>query len=97
MSFSSSPLEIPLLFLVDPWNFHNFSGLGTYELLSSEKRVQKVPKLRAKRQAYLLIDKIVENGIKFLAKALLRLTAVWRKVSIFDYSLIIVAIIFDNI
>ena len=56
MSFSASPLEIPLLFLVDPWNFHNFSGLGTYELLSSEKRVQKVPKLRAKRQAYLLID-----------------------------------------
>ena len=59
--------------------------------------MQKVPKLRAKRQAYLLIDKIVENGIKFLTKALLRFTAVWRKVSVFDYSLIIVVIIFDNI
>ena len=45
-----------------------------------------MPKLRAKKQTYLLIDKIVENGIKLLTKALLRLTAVWRKVSIFDYS-----------
>ena len=45
------------------WKFLNFSVLGTYELLcsetqrkKSEKRVQKVLKLRAKRQAYILID-----------------------------------------
>ena len=26
-----------------PWKFLNFSALGTYELLCSEKRVQRVP------------------------------------------------------
>ena len=32
------------------------------------------------------ISIIFQNGVKFLTKALLRLTAVWRKLSIFDYS-----------
>ena len=55
LQYLSKFYEWPIMAL-QPWKFLNFSTLGTCELLCSEKRVQKVPKLREKRQAYLLID-----------------------------------------